>query len=64
MAFVATLFFRISPIIFPENVFKIEIFPANLKGPAKITKELERLQSNLYAQCSGGRHGGVRVSNP
>ena len=42
-ALVAIFFFRMGPKIFPEKIFKREIFPANLKGLTKITKGLECL---------------------
>ena len=61
------MFFRLGPKIFPEKIFKREIFPVNLKGLAKITKELECLRANLYAHCrrgGGGCGGGETKSNP
>ena len=61
------LFCRTSPKIFPEKVFQREIFPANLKGPAKIIKELDHLQSvqaNLYTHSGVGARGGETESNP
>ena len=56
--------FPIGPKIFPGKILKSKIFFANLKGLAKVTKELEHLRANCYAHCSGGRVEGETESNP